>query len=151
MQISNLRLGNAFSLGLLGGLGVLLALLIGGAFATTATVITYIAASLFIALGLDPLVNWIDKRGLPRWASVAVVAIGFVGLLTLLLINIIPTVIREANNLILAAPSIVEGLIDLDVINDFDRQVGGVISTSLTEIANYLSDSANWSELLVCD
>ncbi|MDR9363246.1 MAG: AI-2E family transporter [Microbacteriaceae bacterium] len=148
MQISNLRLGNAFSLGLLGGLGVLLALLIGGAFATTATIITYIAASLFIALGLDPMVNWIDKRGLPRWASVAVVAVGFVGLLTLLLVNIIPTVIREANNLILAAPDIVEGLIDLDVINEFDEQLGGVISTSLTEVADYLADTANWSEFL---
>ena len=148
MQINNLRVGNAFSLGLLGGLGVLLALLIGGAFATTASVITYIAAALFIALGLDPMVNWIDKRGLPRWASVAVVAIGFVGLLTLLLINIIPTVIREANNLVLSAPAIVSGLIDLDLINDFDQQVGGVISGSLTQVAEYLSDTANWSELL---
>ena len=148
MQISNFKLGNAFSIGLLGGLGVMLALLIAGALTTTATILTYIAAALFVALGLDPLVNWIDKRGLPRWASVAAVAIGFVGLITLLLINIIPTVIREANNLILAAPEIVDGLVDLDVINDFDQQVGGVISNSLSTLADYLSDSSNWSDLL---
>ena len=148
MQISNFKLGNAFSLGLLGGLGVMLALLIAGALTTTATILTYIAAALFVALGLDPLVNWIDKRGLPRWASVALVAIGFVGLITVLLINIIPTVIREANNLILAAPQIVDGLIDVEVFNDFDQQVGGVVSSSLSTLADYLSDSSNWSDLL---
>ncbi len=148
MQISNFKLGNAFYLGLLGGLGVMLALLIAGALTTTATILTYIAAALFVALGLDPLVNWIDKRGLPRWASVALVAIGFVGLITVLLINIIPTVIREANNLILAAPQIVDGLIDVEVFNDFDQQLGGVVSNSLSTLADYLSDSSNWSNLL---
>jgi len=40
----NFKLSNAFQVGLLGGLGVLTALLIGGAITTLANVITYVAA-----------------------------------------------------------------------------------------------------------
>ena len=54
---SNFKVTNAFQLGLLGGLGVLTALVIGGAITTLANIITYIAAAIFIALGLEPLVT----------------------------------------------------------------------------------------------
>jgi len=56
------KIQNAFRLGLFGGLGVLIAVLIGGAFASLATILTYIGAAIFIALGLDPLVTWLESR-----------------------------------------------------------------------------------------
>ena len=59
-----MKIQNAFRFGLFGGLGVLVALVIGGAITSLATIITYIGAALFIALGLDPLVSWLER--LPR-------------------------------------------------------------------------------------
>ena len=55
MSSNPLKVSNAFQLGLLGGLGVLTALLIGSMVVTVASVLTYVFASIFIALGLDPV------------------------------------------------------------------------------------------------
>ncbi|MEY4743477.1 MAG: hypothetical protein RIR34_816, partial [Actinomycetota bacterium] len=63
MPSNPLKVSNAFQLGLLGGLGVLTALLIGNMVVTIATVLTYVFASIFIALGLDPIVGYLEKRG----------------------------------------------------------------------------------------
>ena len=51
------RIRNAFRAGLAGGLGVLVALAIGGMVTHLATILTYVGAAVFLALGLDPMVT----------------------------------------------------------------------------------------------
>ena len=57
-----MKITNAFQLGLLGGLGVLTALLIGNAVITIANLLTYVLAAIFIALGLDPVVAFLESK-----------------------------------------------------------------------------------------
>ena len=69
MDNKGTRISNAFQIGLLGGLGVLTALALGNALVTLANIFTYVALALFIALGLEPIVSFIEskfkfKRGL---------------------------------------------------------------------------------------
>jgi predicted PurR-regulated permease PerM len=66
MATQNLKVSNAYMLGLFGGLGVLTALLLGGAVATLANVITYIFAAIFLALGLDPRVSALERAKVIR-------------------------------------------------------------------------------------
>ena len=58
---NHIKISNAFQIGLLGGLGVLTALVIGNMVATIASIITYVFAAIFIALGLDPVVSFFEK------------------------------------------------------------------------------------------
>ena len=58
------KITNAFQLGLLGGLGVLTAVVIGGAIQTLADIITYVAAAIFIALGLESVVAKLESANL---------------------------------------------------------------------------------------
>lgn len=51
-----------FQWGLAGGLGVLLALLIGGVVGQLSTVLVYIGLALFLALGLDPIVSLLERK-----------------------------------------------------------------------------------------
>lgn len=95
-----MKIHNAFRLGIFGGLGVLVALLIGGAFASLATILTYIGAALFIALGLDPLISWLESRKWPRWAALLTVLVGVLGLFTGLVFALIPVVIEQSSKLI---------------------------------------------------
>lgn len=95
-----MKIQNAFRLGIFGGLGVLIALLIGGAFASLATILTYIGAAIFIALGLDPLISWLEARKWPRWAAILTVLIGVLGLFAGLVFAIIPVVIEQSSKLI---------------------------------------------------
>lgn len=95
-----MKIQNAFRLGLFGGLGVLVALLIGGAITSLATIITYIGAALFIALGLDPLVSWLESRKWPRWAAILTVLAGVLGLFTGLVFAIVPVITKQVTHLI---------------------------------------------------
>lgn len=95
-----MKIHNAFRLGVFGGLGVLIALLIGGAFASLATILTYIGAAIFIALGLDPLISWLESRKWPRWAALVTVLVGVLGLFTGLVFALIPVVIEQSSRLI---------------------------------------------------
>ena len=56
-----MKIQNAFRLGLVGTLGVGLGLLIINSVISLSTIITYVGAALFLALGLDPAVSWLEK------------------------------------------------------------------------------------------
>lgn len=60
----------AFRIGLLGALGVGVGLIVWGAVATLATLILLVGLALFAALGIDPVVCWLERRKLPRPAAV---------------------------------------------------------------------------------
>ena len=72
---TRISLANAFEIGFLGGLGVLVAIMVGQSFTALATIITYMTAAIFIALGLDPLVRVLEKRGMPRGFSILTVVL----------------------------------------------------------------------------
>ncbi len=95
-----MRIQNAFRFGLFGGLGVLVALLIGGAVSSLATIITYIGAALFIALGLDPIVSWLEDRKWPRWSAILTVLVGVLGLFTGLIFAIVPVIVEQVSRLV---------------------------------------------------
>jgi len=94
------RILNPFRAGLWAGLGVLVAIAIGAAFTSLSAVLTYVGAALFLALGLDPLVSWFERRKVPRWAAILIVLIVFAGVLTGFVFAIIPVIIDQVNKAI---------------------------------------------------
>ena len=78
-----MKIQNPYRTGLFAGLGVITALVIGGAIGSLSTILTYVGAAIFIALGLDPVVSWLENRSVPGWLAIVIVftvAIGaFVG------------------------------------------------------------------------
>lgn len=60
------RIERPFVFGFLVTLGGLTAILLGLALSNLSTVIIYIALALFAALGLDPAVRFLERRGLSR-------------------------------------------------------------------------------------
>lgn len=142
------RLTNGFQVGLMGGLGVLLAIVIGNALTQTITILTYVAIALFIALGLDPLVRGLVKRKLPRALAVSVAVLIFLGSLALLLWAIIPVAIEEAARLVSEVPTIASNLITTDLIAQWDVQSGGAITSATNGALAFISDAGNWPTLL---
>jgi predicted PurR-regulated permease PerM len=117
---------NAFRIGLVGTLGVLLALVIGAAVTQLSTVLIYIGVALFLALGLDPLVSWLEQR-MPRPLAIvivfAVVIIAFAGLL----FAVIPLIVDQASNFIDRFPQIVSDFTKSGFVTTVESQLGGVI------------------------
>lgn len=133
-----MKIHNAFRLGLFGGLGVLVAVLIGGAFTSLATIMTYIGAALFIALGLDPLVTWLESRKWPRWTAILTVLIGVLGLFVGLVFAIIPVVIEQSTRLINQISGYVRNIESLD---QFFEQVQAIIPIEIVDVRQASQDA----------
>lgn len=106
-----MKIQNAFRLGLFGGLGVLVAVAIGGGIQVLGPIITYVGAALFLALGIDPAVSWLERHKLPRWAAILIVLIGILAIFAGLVLAIIPVIAEQVGNLIQQAPHLVDTLI----------------------------------------
>jgi hypothetical protein len=105
------KIQNAFRFGLFGGLGVLVAIGIGGAITSLATILTYVGAALFLALGVDPLVSWLEKHGWKRPVAILVVLAGILGVVAGFVLAIIPVIIDQVGGLIESAPALFDQLI----------------------------------------
>ncbi len=95
-----MKIQNAFRLGLFGGLGVIVAIGIGAAIGSLATILTYVGAALFIALGLDPIVSFLEKRTWPRWLAILAVLVGVLGAFTAFILAIVPVVVDQVTRLV---------------------------------------------------
>ncbi|MDX2026573.1 AI-2E family transporter [Microcella sp.] len=146
-----MKIQNAFRLGIFGGLGVLIALLIGGAFASLATILTYIGAAIFIALGLDPLISWLESRKWPRWAAILTVLVGVLGMFAGLVFAIIPVVIEQSNKLI---TQVTEYVTNPDALDELLAQIQSVIPVEVLDVRaaaddllTYLTDPDNLTQI----
>jgi predicted PurR-regulated permease PerM len=102
------KIQNPFRLGLFATLGALVAIAIGGAVGSLATIITYVGAALFLALGVDPLVSWLEKHGWKRPIAILVVLVGILGIVAGFVLAIIPVIADQVGGLIDRAPDLFE-------------------------------------------
>jgi predicted PurR-regulated permease PerM len=148
MTVQNMKISSAFQLGLFGGLGVLTALVIGGAVTTLANVITYVFAAVFLALGLDPLVSNLEKFKFPRPLAVLTVIVGLVGFLALLIWSLAPTLITQSTKFLDSAPDILRDITKFPLVVSLDDQLDGAVGSALADAGGFLTDSANWPSLV---
>ena len=125
-----MKIQNAFRVGLLGGLGVLVALLIGGAITTLSTIITYIGAALFISLGVDPAVSWLERRRFPRWAAIVTVFAVIVAVVVGLVFAVVPVIVDQVNNLVSTLPGFIAEASKGDWIADVQKNLPDFIDLS---------------------
>lgn len=143
-----LSIANAFEVGFLGGLGVLAAILVGQSLVTLATILTYMAAAIFIALGLDPLVRLLEKRGMTRSYAILTVVLTILAAATTLIVSVIPNIIEETGALLTQAPKVVTNLNELPWVQSLDEQFNGAISSAILNVSEYVADASHWPLML---
>lgn len=109
---------NPFMIGLLGGLGIILAYTIFLGLRNAASILVLIFIALFLAIGLNPAIVRLRKWGVPRGAAVAIVALLVIGLLGAGLYALIPPLVTQTNSLIQNVPDYIERLQRSETIND---------------------------------
>lgn len=95
-----MKLQNPFRTGLVVTLGVLLALAIGAAVLQLATILAYVVAAAFLALGLDPLVNQLQRLHLPRWLAMLIAVIVVIGVVVAIAFLIVPVIVSQVGSLV---------------------------------------------------
>jgi len=137
----------SFRIGLFGGLGVLVALVVGGLVVSLGTVLTYVFVALFFALGLDPLVSWLESKRIPRALAITIVLASVLLIFAGLLLYIIPILIEQLTIFVTSAPRIVSDIASQPWVLDLERQLSGVVEVDAL-IGNVQSFIGNPNNLL---
>ena len=137
---------NPFTFGLLGALGVLMALLIGSIVGQLATVLVYIGVALFLALGLDPIVTFLERK-LPRPAAVTIVVAGVVLVFAGIVVAIVPVVVEQVANLIENGPEMVRDISESDWFLGLSGFFGSTFEEAADDVLSFLQDPGNLTDI----
>lgn len=131
-----------FTAGLLLTLGGLAALLLGIAISNIATVIIYIALAAFAALGLDPVLKWLERHNVKRVWGIVIVFFGFtvvgIGILAL----VVPTLIQQITAFITGLPSTIANFESSDFYGWLENYFGEGLTLLVTEVQKFLTSPA---------
>ena len=117
-----------FYYGFLVASGAVIAITFLRALASASQVFVLILISLFLAVGLNPAVNFFQRRGLKRSNAVALIVAIVIGFVALFALVAIPPIIDQLNLLVKNAPSLVSGLKNNHTINHLNQNYGIVDS-----------------------
>ncbi len=136
-------LNRPFGVGFLLTLGALVAIGLGAAVTSLATIWIYVAFALFAALGLDPIVRRLERRHIPRvWGIVIVYAV-FAVLLVGVLWLVLPTVIRQIAQFLSDIPAMISDFQRTDVYAWIRDQFGDQVPVWLDEIQKFITNPNN--------
>ena len=91
---------NPFFVGLTGALGVGVAYLIFRGLSDVTSVLVIVGVALFTAIGLNPIIEFLMSKAIPRGAAVAIVTLGFLLVVVSFILVIVPPIAHEFNVLV---------------------------------------------------
>ena len=95
-----MKLHNPFRTALVATLGVGLGILLIGSIESLSTVLLYVGTALFISLGLDPVISFLERRKLPRWLSVIITLVLVLGVFAGIVLIVLPVLIAQVTQLV---------------------------------------------------
>lgn len=132
-----LQRSNPFVFGFFAALGVLVAWGLWNALGQAKSVIILLVVSMFIAVGLNPLVEWFMRRGLKRGLAVAVVFLLMILAVAGVGFAIVPVVTEQINNLIRNAPDWLDLLTKSRTLEELNNRYDFI-----TKAKDYIQDPA---------
>ncbi len=126
-------------LGFLYGLGALTAFWLGGLLLTVGSVIILVVVALFLAAGLNPVVEFFVRRGLKRAWSVLTVIVIVLVLLVLFFVALVPVISDQVAGLVENAPVWLDSLQTNNRVQELDREYGVI------EKAKEFITSGDWA------
>ncbi|MDQ4213289.1 AI-2E family transporter [Microbacterium sp. ASV81] len=136
-----MKLHNPFRTALVATLGVGLGILLIQAVQSLSTILLYVGTALFLSLGLDPMVSWLTRRRLPRWAAVLVTILVVLGVFAGIVLMVIPTLVSQISQLIQQVTTIINSG---KAIEDFKHWITQLFpNIEIDKVFGYVSDWLN--------
>ncbi len=113
-----------FRTGFFGGLGLLLAYVTYLSLDTLRSTLIVIAVAALLAIGLDPAVGGLVRRGVRRGWAVAIVFLGLMAVLGGVIYAIVPPIVTEVGSFVQSLPTLVTDLTHNPTINALNQKFG---------------------------
>ncbi len=131
-----------FRFGFLGGLGVLLAYITYQSIDTLRGTLVVIAVAALLAIGLDPAVGFLIKRGLRRGLSVLIVMLCLLAFIGGAFYAVIPPIINEVAGFMSSIPNLLNDLQQNATIKNLDQKFGLIQQLRDSSFLNNLAEGA---------
>lgn len=132
-------LARPLTVGFVATLGVLGALALGIALGSITTLLLQITLAMFIALGLDPIVRALERRGMKRGTGIAIVFVGYALVAAGFLFFILPPVVTQIGEFIENIPHSVEDLIEAEWFTSLPIDSRLAVTEALRQAGDTLS------------
>ena len=109
-----------FNIGFFGALGAIFAVFLGQQVMGISSVLVLLVMSMFLAVGLNPSVEWFMKRGVRRGLAVVVVLVMVLGVLTLFVFTVVPVISDQIAQITKNAPGWFSDLQSNDAVEQAD-------------------------------
>jgi len=129
-----------FAVGFFLTAGGLVAILLGMAVSSLVTIWIYVAFALFAALGLNPVVQRLERHGVARAWAIVIVYFAFAVLLVGVVWLIVPTVVRQITQFITDLPTLVTNFQQTEVYAWARDQFGDQVPAIVAEAQKFLTD-----------
>jgi predicted PurR-regulated permease PerM len=103
--------------------------------------------AMFITVGLDPLVRWLQRHRFSRGGALLTVMLLIVVVLVAILWIVIPIVVTQVQILAVSIPEEIDALKDAGWFDPANQASNGVIATFLNWLAQTLTDPAFWASI----
>lgn len=124
-----------FNIGFFGALGALIALFLSQQLLSISSILVLLIMSMFLAIGLNPVVEFFMRRGLRRGLSVLLVLVVVIGVLALFVVAIAPVISDQIAQITRNAPGWLDDLQSNTQVQKLDDQYD-VIAKARDYIAN---------------
>ena len=138
-----MKVHNPFRVALVATLVVGVGLLLIGSVQTLSTILLYVGTALFLSLGLEPAISFLERRKLPRWAAVLITILGVLAAFAGIVLMLVPIIAGQISQLIEAITELVEAGTTLE---DIKAWLGGIFpNLNVDEVFAFVQD---WIENL---
>ncbi|GAA1913440.1 AI-2E family transporter [Microbacterium aoyamense] len=103
-----MKFHNPFRTAFVATLGVGLGLLLIGSIQNLSTILLYVGTALFLSLGLEPIVGWLERRKLKRWVAVLITILAVLAAFAGIILMVIPIIVGQVTQLVSAIQRLVE-------------------------------------------
>ncbi len=114
--------GHPFYVGFVGALGVLIAIALVELLGNLSNVITLLVVALFLALALEPVVEWLGRRGIRRGGAIGLVFLAVVAVFVGFGFMVVPILIDQGAQLATTIPQYFQQVQSSDWFTDLDRR-----------------------------
>ncbi|MCT9820293.1 AI-2E family transporter [Microbacterium sp. W1N] len=138
-----MKLQHPFRTALVATLGVGVGVLLINSVNSLSTILLYVGTALFLSLGLDPLVTWLTRRGLPRWAALLVTFVFVLGVFAAIILIVVPVIVQQIGQLVQQIQTLIENVVegDFDPVETLRQWLTDTFPMlNVDEVFRYISD-----------
>lgn len=136
-----------FYLGFVGALGALIAIGLWHSLGRLTTTLTILVVALFLTLALNPMVEWLCKKGMKRALAVAAVFAGVIVVFVLIGLLVFPPVVTQGTALVQQAPDYLERILNSPWVRELDKDYD-VVDKIQEEFTKRITDESFISSVL---